>query len=102
VNSMGILAYIFCVLNVFLALISIFPCIMGAAMGADSPQAQNNPLAIAMCYIFLTFPVVCFICGILPPVLNHFKMPILAVGFGLWPWIEAISVIGFMWFNDTN
>jgi len=56
---MGILAYIFCVLNVFLALISIFPCIMGAAMGADS-------------------------------------------GFGLWPWIEAISVIGFMWFNDTN
>lgn len=99
---MSIVSYVFCVINIFLGLASIFPCIMGAAMGADSPQAQNDPWAIVLCYVFLTFPIVCFICGILPPIMHYFKMPVLVLLFGLWPWIQAVSVIGFMWFNEPS
>ena len=67
---------------------------MGAAMGADSPQAQEDPFAIAFCYLFLTFPIVCLACGILSPIFYYCKCNILSVVFGIFPIAEALTVIG--------
>lgn len=99
---MSVVSFVFCVINVFLAIVSVVPCLMGGAMGMDSPQAQKDPTAIVICFLFLTFPIVSLVCGILPPILNHFKMPVIALLCGLWPWIEAISVILYMYCNEPN
>lgn len=97
---MSVVMYIFAALNILFGVVSVVPCIMGGVMGMGSPQAQNDPLAITFAILFLTFPIVCLICGILPPVLNYFQMPWVGLFFGLLPYIEAASVIGFMWINE--
>lgn len=99
---MTILAWFLCIFNIFFAVISFVPCIMGGAMGMDSPQAQKDKMAIIFCILFLTFPIVCLICGILPVILNYFQMPITAVIFGLWPIFEAICVLTYMYCNESN
>ena len=84
---------IVCALNIVLGVASFFPCLIGAAMGMDSPQAQNDAVAVFICWCFLSFPIVCVICGLLSL-------------FGLWNgWLSLIGllpllmaglVVGFM------
>ena len=90
---MSFTSFVLCVFNIFFAIISFVPCLMGGVMGMASPQAQKDPLSIILCILFLTFPLVCLICGFLCPILNHFKWNIAAVVLGLFPILEAVSVI---------
>jgi hypothetical protein len=66
---------------------------MGGAMGMDSPQAQKDPFAITLCILFLTFPIITFLCGMSLPILNHFNLNKTALIIGLLPIIEATIVI---------
>lgn len=90
---MFILSWLFFIFNLLFAVVSFVPCIMGGAMGMDSPQAQKDPFAILLSILFLTFPVVCLFCGILSPVFQYFKLSPLCVLVGVWPSIEAAIVI---------
>lgn len=93
---MTILSWVFFVFNVLLAGVSFVPCFMGGLMGMDSPQAQKNPIAIIICTLFLTFPLVCLLCGAACPILNYLGMPATSVIFGVWPLFEAALVLGFI------
>lgn len=99
---MTTLSWLFCIFNIFFAVVSFVPCIMGGAMGMDSPQAQKDPFSIAMCILFLTFPLVCLLCGFASPILNHFKLNILSIIVGLFPILEAILVIGSLFVFGKN
>lgn len=99
---MNIILILMAIFNLLLAIVSAVPCIMGAAMGMDSPQAQKDPLAITFSILFLTFPIVCFLCGLSLPVLSYFKQYLLALIIGILPFLEACIVIGFMFVNDSG
>lgn len=99
---MSIFLYIFCFINILLAVISFVPCLMAGGMSMDSPQAQKDPIAIALCLIILTFPIVCLICGLALPVLAYFKQYSLGLILAVLPFIEAISVILFMFMIDSG
>jgi hypothetical protein len=73
------------IINLVLSIVSFIPCLMAGVMSMDSPQATSDPLAIGVCCIFLTFPIVCLVCGILPFVLRN-----LAVYIVLIPIVEII------------
>lgn len=75
--------------NIVLGLFTITPCLMGT-MVMDSPQAQNDPWAILVCYTFLTFPLVCWICAGLT---YWFKSILL----GLFPISEAVLFVTTLW-----
>lgn len=91
---MTVLSWLFCIFNIFFAVVSFVPCIMGGAMGMDSPQAQKDPFSIAMCILFLTFPLICLICAFACPLLQHFKFNILSFLVGIFPVCHAATVIG--------
>lgn len=93
---MSIVAYIFCVINLVLAVISFVPCLMAGGMSMDSPQAQKDPFAITLCILILSFPIVCLLCGILTPITNYFKWHYATVFFCVLPLLEAASVIGLL------
>jgi hypothetical protein len=89
-------AILACALNIVLGVVSFIPCMMGAAMGMDSPQAQSDQVAIFICWCFLSFPVVCVVCGLLS-LLGLWKGWLSLIG--LFPLLMAGSVIGFMVLN---
>lgn len=76
-------------LNIALGLFAVVPCLMGT-MVMDSPQAQNDPWAILVCYTFLTFPLVCWVCSFLT---YWFK----SLLFGLLPISEALLFISTLY-----
>ncbi len=99
---MQILSIVLCIWNIIFGIISFVPCIMGAAMGADSPQAQKDPLSILLCYLFLSFPVICIICGLSSlgfGLFGHYKT---AIVVGLWPILEAALVVSLLYFFGNN
>ena len=99
---MTIFLYVLSVINILFSIISAIPCLMAGVMSMDSPQAQKDPLAIFLCLTILTFPVVCFLCGIFLPILAYFKQYILGLIIGFFPIIEAVSVILFMFIMDSG
>lgn len=99
---MTIFLYVLSVINILFSIISAIPCLMAGGMSMDSPQAQKDPIAIFLCLTILTFPVVCFLCGISLPILAHFKQHTWGIILGAWPTIEAIAVILFMLMIDTG
>ena len=58
------------IFNFILALISAMPCLMVCVMSMDSPQAQNSLASHIICWLILSFPVVCLVCSILAPFVN--------------------------------
>lgn len=76
-------------LNIVLGLFAVVPCLMGT-MVMDSPQAQHDPWAILVCYIFLSFPIVCWVCAFLT---YWFR----SLVFGLFPISEAILFVTTLW-----
>jgi hypothetical protein len=76
--------------NIVLGLFSFIPCLMAGAMSMDSPQAQNSTIAHLVMYIFLSFPLVCWICAGLS---YYFK----SLALGLFPMCEAVLFITTLW-----
>jgi hypothetical protein len=99
---MIVMAWIFGALNIMLGLISIVPCLMGAAMGMDSPQSQKDIAALIICWLFLTFPVVSFVSGVAAVALSYSKFSVLSLIFCFLPWVEAISVLLYMYLNEAK
>jgi ethanolamine transporter EutH len=62
---------------------------MAGAMSMDSPRAEHNPLAVTIMLVLLTFPIVCFVCGVLPPILNYFNFTVLTIMASLFPIVEV-------------
>ena len=83
---MKYLGPVMCVVNVGIAVVSFMPCLMIAAMSMDSPQAQNNPMAVFVMWVIFTFPVVCAVCGLLS-LLSLWRGFLGLIGFV--PFVEA-------------
>jgi len=77
-------------LNILLGLVSFMPCLIVGAMSMDSPQAQESFWAHLVCFMIMSFPLVCWICGGL---CYYFKSYLI----GLYPIIEAFLFITTLW-----
>lgn len=88
-----IIVIILSVWNLLFAIISFVPCIMGGAMGMDSPQAQKDPMAILLSAAFLTFPIVCCVCSIVGLISGIYEYYKTSLFMGVFPIVEAIAVI---------
>ena len=52
--------------NFLLGVVSILPCLMAGLMVFDSPGSIDDPLTNIVSILLLSFPIVCFICVIIP------------------------------------
>jgi len=87
---MTFLTKILAFLNLIFGVVSFLPCLMAGLMSMDSPQAQHSVLAHLVMYIFLSFPLVCWICAGLS---YYFK----SWALGLFPICEAVLFISTLW-----
>lgn len=91
---MNMLIKVGAIFNLVLSIISFVPCLMAGVMSMDNPQAASDPLAISVCYIFLTFPIVSLVCGVLPFVLRN-----LAVYIILIPIVEIVLFFSIVYLS---
>ena len=59
------------IINFILALVSFMPCLMAGGMSMDSPQAQNSVLSHFLCYLILSFPIICLFGSIVPQFIDN-------------------------------
>lgn len=59
------------IINFILALVSFMPCLMAGGMSMDSPQAQNSVLSHFLCYLILSFPIICLFGSIAPQFIDN-------------------------------
>jgi hypothetical protein len=78
--------------NFLFGIISFLPCLMAGLMSMDSPQAQNSLLAHIIMYIMLSFPLVCWVCSILP-----YYFPKYDIHISFFPIVEASLFIFILW-----
>jgi hypothetical protein len=89
---MTLLTKILSFLNLIFGVVSFLPCLMAGLMSMDSPQAQDSMLAHIMMWIILTFPIVCFICSVIPVAFNRWSLYV-----AVFPIVEATVFITILW-----
>jgi hypothetical protein len=86
-------------INILLAIMTALPCLIAGAMSMDSPQAQHSTIAHLLCYMMLSFPLVCLVCGLFSLFImnmsNRFALLVCVI-----PILEAIVFFGII-FNST-
>lgn len=89
---MTFLTKILAFLNLIFGAVSFLPCLMAGLMSMDSPQAQDSILAHIVMWIILTFPIVCFVCSVIPMTLNRWSFYVAA-----FPIVQATLFITTLW-----
>jgi hypothetical protein len=80
-------------INIILAVMSFLPCLMGGLMIFDAPGSTEKISNHIVSFLFLSFPVVCLVCGIMSLFVNN-KYPIY---FALFPIVEGTTFVSILY-----
>jgi hypothetical protein len=96
---MNILISVLGIVNILLGVASIPPCLMAGLMVFDAPGSTESITHHIVSFLFLTFPLICLICGITVLWSSNWWSIYLA----LFPISEASLVIFIFWvFSGTS
>lgn len=90
---MNTIISIFGIINLLLGVFSIPFCLMGGLMIFDAPGSTEKLSNHIVSYLFLTFPLVCFICGLLVYLYSNKY----SIYISLFPIVEGTTFISILY-----